>query len=319
MLSSKKTGFTLVELLVVMSIIGILAAALTTQITKARDMARAVRCKANLKNLAQAALNYGVDNGGRLPWAGSHEAAESYRSGNGFKTHANLRRGWVDWTKADGSLEYWPKDYSGQGAASYCGKGTMLTGISGLAGYMSVTNGELWALMGKDLSAYVCDAHVGKVKSSSSAPKDPIYRSYFMNGYFGYNKDYLPLTSKYHDIYLTTLSANGSAASLLMFAELPVTQAGVDAKAAVDGVLETVIVGYNDGSDTVTQPAREILGFNHLVGKQYVAHLAFADGHVDVVNVDANGLKKTDQLKGLAYFLCNGYEVPKDPGNWQIP
>jgi len=315
MLSSKKTGFTLVELLVVMSIIGILAAALTTQITKARDTSRAVRCKANLRNLGQAALNYGVDNG-ILPWAGSHEWVYSSRNGNSYKTTVGLRRGWVDWTKSDGSQEFWPKDYSGGGASS-CGKGAMVTAIVGIPGYMSVTNGTLWSYMGRDLSAYICDAHVTQYRSTLASKKDMIYRSYFMNGYFGYNKDYLPVTL-HRDIYLNSLSASGSAASLLMFAELPIKQDGIDAKAAVDGVLESVIVGYNDGRDTPSVPAREILGFNHLVGKQYVAHLVYADGHVDAISVGVAGLK-ANQMKGLAYFLCNGYEVPKDSANWLIP
>jgi len=54
-------GFTLVELLVVISILGVLAAALTTQVGRTRASGQAVRCKANLKNLAQAALSYAVD------------------------------------------------------------------------------------------------------------------------------------------------------------------------------------------------------------------------------------------------------------------
>jgi len=28
---------------------------------------------------------------------------------------------------------------------------------------------------------------------------------------------------------------------------------------------------------------------------------------------------KADQLKGLAYFLCNGNDVPKDSAKWLIP
>lgn len=313
MIFRKKTGFTLIELLVVMSIIGVLSAALITQVTKMRETARAMKCKSNLKSLAQAALNYGVDHS-RMPWAGSHEDVNPRRTSSGFTTYVDLRRGWVDWTSPGGSIETWPKPYSS--GASFSSKGKMVAAINDTAGYMSVTNGVLWSYMGKDFSSYVCEAHKSKVKNETTI-KLPIYRSYFMNGYFGYNKDYVPLASNYRDVYLNSLSARGSAATLLLFAELPIKQAGVDEKLALDGVIETVIVGYNNGSDTQSRPQQEVLGFNHTVGKRNVAHVAYADGHVDVFHSTADGLKD-DQLKGLTYFLCNGYDLPPKTSDWKI-
>jgi prepilin-type N-terminal cleavage/methylation domain-containing protein/prepilin-type processing-associated H-X9-DG protein len=314
MLFRKRTGFTLVELLVVMSIIGVLAAALITQVTKMKETARSMKCKANLKNLAQAALNYGVDHS-RMPWAGSHEDVNAVRSSSGFTTRVDLRRGWVDWTTQGGTTEIWPKPYSS--GASFSSKGTMVASMESQSGYLSVTNGSLWSYMGKDFAAYVCEAHKSKVKSESNTRND-IYRSYFMNGYFGYNKDYTPVTRNYRDVYLNSLASRGSAATLLLFAEMPIKQSGVDSKLAVDGVLETVIVGYNDGADTKSKPQREIIGYNHLVGKRYVAHVAFADGHVDVFNLPGD-FKDVDKLKAQAYFLCNGYDLPKETKDWKIP
>ena len=321
MVSSKKIGFTLVELLVVMSIIGILAAALTMQITKARDTSRAVKCKANLRNLAQSALNYAVDHG-ELPWAGSHEIANSTRSGSGYTTTVDLRRGWVDWTKSDGSSEFWSKDY--MGGASFSGKGVLVTKCSGKPGYMSVTNGVLWSYMGKDLSAYVCDSQVRNMDSTVKLDGD-VKRSYVMNCYFGYNKDYAPIApARHRDIYLDNLSANGSASSLLLFAELGTQDSG-DKNTKEDGVLETVIQGYNNDAETTQAPAQEYIGFNHriggggskLSGSFLVAHVAFADGHVDALSQRTT--KTSAQRKALTYFLCNGFEIPKDVANWQIP
>lgn len=311
----RKKGFTLVELLVVMSIIGVLSAALISQVTNMMRTARAAKCKANLKNLAQAALNYGVDNG-VMPWAGSHEYIRKSRTASGFVDRVHLRRGWVDWTTDGGSVESWPKSYS-SGSASFSSKGKMVASIEEEAGYLSVTNGTLWSYTGRDLSVYVCEAHKSKLKSELRM-RSQIYRSYFMNGYYGYNKDYFPVSRTYRDVYVNDLANRGSASTLLLFAELPVSQTGVDKKLAVDGVIETVFRGYNDGADTQTSPQRETIGFNHLVGKRKVAHLAYADGHVDVFHM-ADKEYSDDQLKGLTYFFCNGYDLPADKAQWKVP
>lgn len=310
----KKTGFTLIELLVVMSILGILAAALISQVTKMRETARSMKCKSNLRTLAQAAVNYGVDHS-MMPWAGSHEGVTAARTSGGYVTQTYLRRGWVDWTTKGATIEAWPKTFAG--GSSYSQQGGMIAGMDGKAGYLSVTNGTLWSYAGKDFSTYVCEAHKSKAKSELKNV-DQIYRSYFMNGYFGYNKDYSPVSRRYRDVYLNNLSARGSAATLLLFAEMPIKQAKVDEKLAVDGVLESVILDYNDGKDTVTKPQQESIGFNHMVGKRYVAHLAYADGHVDVYHMGANSLT-VDQVKMLTGYLCNGYDVPKSTSTWTIP
>jgi len=58
-----RKGFTLVELMVAIAITGILAVALTTQVTKIQESARATQCEANLRTLTQVAPKYGVDSG----------------------------------------------------------------------------------------------------------------------------------------------------------------------------------------------------------------------------------------------------------------
>ncbi len=333
MLLKKKNGFTLVELLVVMSIIGLLAAVLVTQVSKMTETARALKCKANLKNLGQAALNYGVDNG-RMPWAGSHECTESRGTSGGSVARVDLRRGWVDWTTKAGEIETWPKDYS-PGSASYSGNGRMVTYCEGKPGFISVTNGVLWQYMGRDISSYVCEAFRSKVNSV-----EPIYRSYFMNCYFGYNKNFMPLNAlsdghrqispnSFHNFdynFKRNLTAdnNKSAASvdvtgerLLLFAELPVTQSGIDPVRAVDGVIETQIIDQNYNIAN-PMPLAEVIGFNHMVGKRYVAHVVFADGHVDVLYAP---LKTSDAqyFKKWTGYLCNGLDVPKNSGQWTLP
>lgn len=54
----KRHGFTLVELLVVITIIGILMAMLTPAVNAIRENARKVQCQNQVKNVALAAINY---------------------------------------------------------------------------------------------------------------------------------------------------------------------------------------------------------------------------------------------------------------------
>lgn len=68
--SDRTSGFTLVELLVVIAVLGILMAMLIPSITSVKEKSFMLRCKQNLGSLAQASLAYATVNRGQLPWAG---------------------------------------------------------------------------------------------------------------------------------------------------------------------------------------------------------------------------------------------------------
>jgi len=74
MISSKvKKAFTLVELLVVISIIALLLAVLMPSLQKARDQAKMIVCKSNFRQVGLAFVLYAESNNGRLaPQADDH-------------------------------------------------------------------------------------------------------------------------------------------------------------------------------------------------------------------------------------------------------
>jgi general secretion pathway protein G len=64
---SRHSGFTLIELIVVVAIIAILAAILIPNFLHARAEAASASCEGNLKQIATALQEYAVDNGGQYP------------------------------------------------------------------------------------------------------------------------------------------------------------------------------------------------------------------------------------------------------------
>ena len=294
MMVLRRKGFTLVELMIVIAIIGMLAAALTTLVPRIREMGRAARCKANLRNLAMAAQNWSLkerDRGRSYPAAGSWEnerfdrnAGRVYWSGVDGQSDA-----WVSWTY--GTSGTWPwRDIDDKKSW----KGNMLVSrFEGERGYISVTNGCLWEYVGKDLSVYVCDSHKN-VAVENQVKR--LVRSYVMNEYFGWNEN-----GRTGRKAIDTVNISGTASLRLMFAELP----GLDRKEdkrnldvsdrAVDGVLQ-----YKDG---------ESIGFNHRVARKLVGHVAFADGHVDTL---IRPSKSDDDLKKLTKALCEATEIERE-------
>ena len=61
-------GFTLIELLVVISVIALLLALLMPALQRARNQARKVVCRSNLRQFGSVLFMYVEDNEGRLPW-----------------------------------------------------------------------------------------------------------------------------------------------------------------------------------------------------------------------------------------------------------
>jgi len=74
---SARAAFTLVELLVVIAVLGILAATLIPVISVGRDKAEVSQSISRLKNIHVAIQLYGNDNGGRFPTSGVGDDVDS--------------------------------------------------------------------------------------------------------------------------------------------------------------------------------------------------------------------------------------------------
>lgn len=289
-----KKAFTLVEILVVIGILGVVMATLMFYIGGNTEAAHAVKCKTNLKNLANAVSSAGITIGDDVcfPLAGSVEVWGSERDNSGkFIKAYSEAPGWISWN-SDGAYKSNPTDHMSS-------KGWFISAYNQdpKVREYCITNGVLYKYV-KNHEAYLCPAHIKKMSNK----KRPMW-SYVMNGYFGYDttegeKGFKKAPRK--------AASNIYAHSTLLFAELQWE----------DGIGETPSFSASSGFENdctlqyKAEHGAEIIGFNHKVGNDIVAHVVFADCHVDTIRYPREGMSQ-NELKELTKLLCTGkdYEI----------
>jgi prepilin-type N-terminal cleavage/methylation domain-containing protein len=248
-------GFTLVEMLVVIAIIGILATIVLSSVKQAREAGYTAQCRANLRNLATGIQILAAEGGGiRLAYGGESTNLLAELPYSEFK-------GWVNWVpsaSATAPRPTWPN------IESQIRNGEMEQppwfGAKGLRG---IKDGTLWADGGvTDLSAYICP----RFKRKAVCGKTDAVRSYAMNkrvgggGLQGFNMS-----------------------RTMLFAEIPVPASGV-ALTAANGGDTCLDAEGSPPSGTYVKPY-ETIGFHHRYAGVACGHVVFVGGNVEVAHM----------------------------------
>ena len=287
-----KSGFTLVEMLVVIGILGILMGVLVGSLSGSTEGARNAQCLTNMKNLASACHSYGMTSG-YYPLAGSVEKVSVEKQGSGssssFSPIYYEVPGWLGWNSAGA--------YAKEPTSTIANKSWYISSYNkdDIAREYAYTNGVLFKYLSGNKNCYRCPMHVKKF-----AKQNPAW-SYVMNADFGWQYG-----SRKTSYFYGKLSR---ADKKLLFAEI-----------GFMGVEDSVNTGEGSDSkcDCILQyKDNELIGFNHASGKKAkFAHVVFADGHVEKISWPKAGLSQSD-VQDLTTWLCEGTDVTFDGTRYQ--
>jgi len=301
-----RRGFTIIELLVVIGILGVLLIALLPMVGGSRDSALTAKCKNNMKNLALGVITCAQANEhGHFPAAGM------YRS--------------VDW-KSSKKKNYYPHRpwISNYGDASKLnrsmgtaepGKVVEFSSESEEEVRMALTNGVIWQAAGSSFEIYRCPVHAREYEKEHSG-RQPGW-SFMMNQEFGFNLSgdgiHNFMGSSINGAIHVAIDSKGTRSKdayrghdkVLLLAEIQ----GIEVNDTKHGITLRPVTGGHGADAVLDYTQDESMGFNHKIGKKnYGGNVAFADGHVDTI------MMPTEQtyIKDLTRYLCQGYPVPHD-------
>ena len=297
----RRSGFTLLELLIVIGIIGVLSSIMFALFGGASDSAQSAKCMTNMRNLATAVYNAASASDGVMPAAGSYEYTDLQ--------YIRERKGWISWLNTSASNPYSGKNTKSHAQSSWVPYATYDQGNRSELekANFALTNGTIWKYIGQANATYVCPVHK---KLCDKKKLTPVW-SYVMNSYFGYDYKKGGTVRDQHRKLSTLRSLKKGiplgADKILLFAELPFLELGSigqngDLKGSsseFDCTLQYDGANWSSGAESI--------GFNHKSGNSYAAHVAFADGHVTkfLLPRDANA----GVIKNLTTWLCQGDDV----------
>ncbi len=97
MVRTRRTGFTLVELLVVIGIIALLVGILLPALSRAREAANTLKCESNLRSIGQGLAQYLVDYNGYYPASYTY-VGMVLNIPAGVETPAYASNGYIHWS-----------------------------------------------------------------------------------------------------------------------------------------------------------------------------------------------------------------------------
>ena len=322
----RSPGFTLIELLIVIAIIGVLAGVLLASFSGGTDSARAAKCLANMRNLAQGAASVAAKTH-YFPYAGSHAVIDTDDDGKMFYSE---RVGWISWlskndeygTRTRGRSK--PRNFVNcESLGAYCKESGQDED-----GDFAFSNGKLWTAVGRERATYTCPSHVLR-----AAKKGVRVRwSYVMNAYFGYDStkgsDAIGSADGNVGVYFSTSRLDRR----LLFAELPISGQPVPSTEMGDKQKDEYSVANGDPlTDCVLQykatvngksyntdwsGTAESIAFNHKSAKRWCAHVVFADGHTEkLLAPRSSGGLSDEQLTAL---LCGGVDIGFDGKTYSL-
>jgi prepilin-type N-terminal cleavage/methylation domain-containing protein/prepilin-type processing-associated H-X9-DG protein len=295
-MKNAKKAFTLLELLVVIGILGLLMSVLVVSVTGGTESARAAECMSNLSSLAKAVSQQSAAGGG-CTLAGSVETLgfdESQGIRNVKKKYGE-KVGWISWNSSS-RYAHGPSSHT-----SSAGWFTSAYDQDQETRIYCLTNGSLWKYLGGSESIYRCPNHIKKF------PKKRPNWSYVMNSLFGWDQS-MGSESVSEDYRAYNYGELPSPERHLLFAELQwenYINENPPKVTASSGKDCDCILQYR------SEDGGEMIGFNHKSGRDVVAHVAFADGHVDRIVYPKQGLGG-GELRNLTEWLCEGKDYTFD-------
>lgn len=298
-----KKGFTLVELMIVIGIIGVLMGVILGVTSRSGDSAQAAKCMTNMKNLAMAVQSAATE-ANYYPVAGSVVRMQQSKKKGQSNTQATYseQTGWISWNSRG------VFDDEGKTTSRPSPNEISMYEKDDMTALYALTNGCLWKYTNGNRAGYTCPMHLKK--------KPGARWSYLMNARFGWNatSDHA-YSSTWRFIKYGALAADRT----LLFAEVPFD--GPHSWMPENGASGTdgdAVLQY-DGCDKTARVAKggangqEHIGANHKQGRDWFAHVAFADGHVEKIRA----LKDGEELKKLTTFLCEGRAYTEASGRYE--
>jgi len=296
---ARAAGFSLLELMVVIGILGVLTAVLLGQFGGATESARATECLTHMRNLASAVQNYCMAQN-YYPCAGDVEYITSdmrYKHHKGFITRYSASGD--PYSRKNGAASH----QSLQTVSTYCEDDE--------ASLYCVTNGAIWTYGARKLDEFICPSHRRLVNSMNSVA-GPGW-SYVMNPYFGYDYSSGSESTGGPDPEIKYGTCKRPDKRLL-FAELQWEEDATEIKPVFDKSPSTRMDGVLQYDRSDWSGTKEAIGYNHKVGTKYVAHVCFADGHTEKL---ALGGASSGQLVELTKWLCDSDDITFSGGQWR--